>query len=154
MTESGFVEVRGVGRGRNVGWRLLSAVLVAAGPVVAAFASAAPQLVLGGVLSLVLVPTGIGLWRGTSRAKRRLLWLDEVGLPATAAILAVEEGGGDDNPLSLTVRVSGPDVPAFEAVLRTGYRPDLKPGRELTAVVDPGDRTFLIREFDDANRPG
>ncbi|MDX3188373.1 hypothetical protein PV458_08195 [Streptomyces sp. MN03-5084-2B] len=151
MTESGFVEVQGAGRGRNTGWRLLSVLLVAAGPVVAATAGGTAQFVLGGVLTVVLVPTGIGLWRGTTRAKQRLLRLDEVGLPAQAEILAAEEGGGDDNPLRLTLRVSGAGVPAFEAVVTTGYRPDLTPGRELTAVVDPGDRTFLIRELDDAN---
>ncbi|WIV58905.1 hypothetical protein [Amycolatopsis nalaikhensis] len=87
MTDSGFVEVRGVGRERNVGWRVLSGLLVAVGPVVAALADGTSQLVLGGVLAIVLVPTGVGLWRGTTRAKRRLLRLDEVGLPATAAIL-------------------------------------------------------------------
>ncbi|WP_410561814.1 hypothetical protein [Amycolatopsis sp. cmx-4-61] len=153
MTGSGFVEVQGAGRGRNIGRRLLSVSLVVAGPVVAAAAGGMDQPVLGGVLAAVLMPMGVSLWRGTTRAKRRLLRLDEVGLLAKAEILAAAAGGGDDNPLRLTLRVSGPEVPAFEAVVTTGYRPDLVPGRELTAVVDPADRTFLVRELDDANWP-
>lgn len=152
----GLVDVVGVGRGPNIGWRLLSIAFALFGPVLAAFGYAEDgtdslQLYVGGVLTLIFTPVGIGTWTGTTRARRRLLRLDAVGLPATAKILTARGDGGEDERLDMLLRISGPDVPPFEAQYRCSMNPSFTPGRLLTAVVDPDDGTFLIREVEDAN---
>ncbi|MEU6154751.1 hypothetical protein ABZ816_32645 [Actinosynnema sp. NPDC047251] len=152
----GLVEVVGVGRGRNVGWRLLSLAFALAGPIVAWFGydedgPVSAQLVVGSLLTLLLTPMGIGIWRGTTRTRARLLRLDEVGLPATAEILAARSDGGEDEHVEMLLRISGPDVPPFRAEYRCGMNPSYVRGRLLTAVVDPDDGSFLIREVEDAN---
>ncbi|MCE6996484.1 hypothetical protein LZG04_16995 [Saccharothrix sp. S26] len=156
MAGGGFVEVHPAGRGPNVVWRVVSVVIAGVGPVIAAFGYGddgieSGQLVVGGVLSLFLVPVGIGVWRGATRARRRLLRLDAVGLPATGLVLATRSDGGEMPEIVVTVRISGPDVPAFDTTVTVRFDPVIRPGYELTVLVDPDDGTFLIRDFDDAD---
>ena len=87
MAESGFVEVRGANRDDNVILHLFAVALMVTGPIVCA---ANDGGTVGIVLTAVLLPLGIAAWRGVARAKRRLLRLDEAGLPATAVVLTVE----------------------------------------------------------------
>ncbi|ROP35518.1 hypothetical protein [Saccharothrix texasensis] len=156
MSGPGFVEVNPVGRGSNPLWRLISAVILATGPVIAAFGyvdggADSAQLYVGGVLSLFLVPIGIGAWRATTRARNRLLRLEAVGLPATGEVLTAENDGGEVTNMILTVRISGPGTPPFETTVTTQPGPGTKPGSRLTVLVDPDDGTFLIRDFEDAD---
>ncbi len=156
MADDGLVELHGVGRGPNVGWRLLSLAIGFTGPVLAAFGYAEAgtdsiQFYVGAGLSLILVPLGIGTWTATTRGRARLLRLDEVGLPATGEVLTAEDDGGEMPNMILRVRISGPDVPPFETTVTGRSGPTTKPGSRLTILVDPDDGTFLIRDFDDAN---
>ncbi|QQQ79721.1 hypothetical protein IOD16_15760 [Saccharothrix sp. 6-C] len=131
MTEDGFVEARG----GNVVPRLFAVALMATGPVVYA---AGDGGALGIVLTAVLLPLGIAVWRAVTRAARRLLRLDEVGLPATAVVLSVEPIS-EDPTVRVRLLIKGPDVPEFVVEHDTRYDPHLKPGNELVAVVDPDD---------------
>lgn len=156
MSGGGFVEVTPVGRGSNPVWRLISVVILATGPVIAACGyvdggTESLQLYVGGALSLFLVPIGIGAWRATTRAQRRLLRLEAVGLPATGEVLTSQSDGGEMPNVILTVRISGPHVPPFATTVTTRPGPGTKPGSRLTVLVDPDDGTFLIRDFDDAD---
>ncbi|MEV0677109.1 hypothetical protein AB0I60_11355 [Actinosynnema sp. NPDC050436] len=152
----GVVDVVGVGRGPNIGWRLVSLAFALAGPITAWFGYAedglwSAQMVVGSVLALLLTPLGIGVWRGTTRTRRRLLRLDEVGLPATAEILSARGDGGEVEHVEMVLLISGPDVPPFRAEYRCAMDSGFRRGRLLTAVVDPDDGTFLIREVEDGN---
>ncbi|NUT48502.1 MAG: hypothetical protein HOV94_14510 [Saccharothrix sp.] len=156
MSGEGLVEMHPVGRGANVLWRLVSVAIALTGPVIAAFGyrdggSDSVQLYVGAGLSLILVPVGVGAWRGTGRARRRLLRLDAVGLPATGVVIAAEDDGGEVTNVKVTMRISGPDVPPFEATVTTSPGPGTKVGNEVTVLVDPDDGTFLVRDFDDAD---
>ncbi|GHH38989.1 hypothetical protein [Lentzea cavernae] len=135
MAGDGFVEVRGADRGGNVVPYLFAVALMVTGPIVYA---AADGGTVGIVLTVVLLPLGIGVWRGVTRAKRRLLRLDEVGLPATAVVLSVEPIS-EDPTVRVRLLVKGPDVPEFVVEHDTRYDPALKPGNTLVATVDPDD---------------
>ncbi|MFD7660155.1 hypothetical protein ACFV4N_39770 [Actinosynnema sp. NPDC059797] len=156
MSDEGLVDVNPVGRGSNLFWRLLSLAFVLTGPVIAAFGyreagDESLQFYVGIGLSLLLVPVGIGAWRAVTRARKRLLRLDAVGLPAVGEVLTARNDGGEITKVILTVRISGPDVPPFRATLTTDPGPNTKPGGRLTVLVDPDDGTFLVRDFEDAN---
>ncbi|MBW4716774.1 hypothetical protein [Saccharothrix obliqua] len=156
MSDDGLVELRPVGRGPNLLWRLLSVAAAATGPVIAWFGhreagTDSAQFYVGGVLALFLVPTGIGMWRATSRARRRLLRLDAVGLPAVGEVLTAESDGGEMPDVVMAVRISGPDVPPFEVTVTARPGPTTTPGSRLTVLVDPADGSYLIRDFDDAD---
>ncbi|WP_367129109.1 hypothetical protein [Saccharothrix sp. HUAS TT1] len=133
MAEDGFVEVHGANRGNNVFLRLFAVALMVAGPIVYAANDGATG---GIVLTAVLLPLGIAVWRGITRAKRRLLRLDEVGLPATAAVLTVEPIS-EDSTIRVRLLIRGPDVPEFIIEHDARYHPSLKPGNKLVAAVDP-----------------
>ncbi|MER5261727.1 hypothetical protein ABTZ99_06545 [Actinosynnema sp. NPDC002837] len=135
MAEDGFVEVRGANRGNNVILHLFALALMVTGPIVYA---ANDGGTVGIVLTVVLLPLGIAVWRGIARAKRRLLRLDEVGLPATAEVLSMEPIS-EDSTVRVRLRISGPDVPEFEIEHDAGYHPSLRPGNKLVAAVDPDD---------------
>ena len=133
MAEDGLVEVRGANRGNNVIMRLLAVALMVSGPIVYA---ANDGSTVGIVLTVLLLPLGIGVWRGIARAKRRLLRLDEVGLPATAVVLSVEPIS-EDPTVRVRLLIKGPDVPEFVIEHDARYGPGLKPGNKLAATVDP-----------------
>ncbi|MEU7476512.1 hypothetical protein AB0A63_11060 [Lentzea sp. NPDC042327] len=135
MAESGFVEIHGANRGNNVFLHLFAVALMLTGPIVYA---ANDGGTVGIVLTAVLVPLGISVWRGIGRAKRRLLRLDEVGLPATAHVLTMEPIS-EDATVRVRLWISGPDVPGFVAEHDARYDPSLRPGNELAATVDPDD---------------
>ncbi|MFE2752019.1 hypothetical protein ACFXGA_08430 [Actinosynnema sp. NPDC059335] len=143
MGQNGFVEVRGANRGNNVVLRLFAAALVVTGPIVYA---ADDGGAVGVVLTVVLLPFGIAVWRGIARAKRRLLRLDEVGLPAIAEVLTAEPIS-EDSTVRVRLRISGPDVPEFEVEHDAGYHPALSPGNKLVAAVDPDDHRDFELEY-------
>ncbi|MGW6928474.1 hypothetical protein ACWGE0_00335 [Lentzea sp. NPDC054927] len=138
MAEDGFV--RGANRGNNVLLHLFAVALMVTGPIV----YAANDGTVGIVLTVVLLPLGIAVWRGIARAKRRLLRLDEVGLPATAVVLTVEPIS-EDPTVRVRLLIKGPDVPEFVIEHDARYDPSLKPGNKLVAAVDPDDhRNFEL----------
>ncbi|MFJ6671579.1 hypothetical protein ACIQMJ_10780 [Actinosynnema sp. NPDC091369] len=134
MAEDGFVDVHGANRGNNVILHLFAVALMVTGPVVYA---ANDGGTVGIVLTAVLLPFGIAVWRGVARARRRLLRLDEVGLRATAEVLSVGPIS-EDPTIRVRLRISGPDVPEFEIEHDTPHH-GLKPGDRLVAMVDPDD---------------
>ena len=105
MAEDGFVEVRGANRGNNVILHLFAVALMVTGPIVYAANDGGTVAI---VLTVVLLPLGIAVWRGIARAKRRLLRLDEVGLPATAVVLSVEPIS-EDPTVRVRLLIKGPD---------------------------------------------
>ena len=133
MAEDGFVEVHGANRGNNVILHLIAAAMMVTGPIVYA---ANDGGTLGIVLTAVLLPLGIAVWRGIARAKRRLLRLDEVGLPATAHVLTMEPIS-EDSTIRVRLLIKGPDVPEFLIEHDARYHPSLRPGNKLDATVDP-----------------
>ncbi|MEV6716577.1 hypothetical protein AB0M48_31595 [Lentzea sp. NPDC051208] len=135
MAEDGFVEIRGANRGNNVFLHLFAAALMVTGPIVYA---ANDGGTVGIVLTVVLLPLGIAVWRGIARAKRRLLRLDEVGLPATAVVLSMEPIS-EDATVRVRLLIKGPDVPEFVIEHDARYDPGLRPGNRLVAAVDPDD---------------
>ncbi|GAB2968334.1 hypothetical protein [Saccharothrix stipae] len=135
MAEGGFVEVRGANRANNVVLHLFAVALMLTGPIVHA---ANDGGTVGIVLTAVLLPFGIAVWRGVARAKRRLLRLDEVGLPATAVVLSVEPIS-EDATVRVRLLIKGPDVPEFVIEHDTRYDSSLKRGNKLAATVDPDD---------------
>ncbi|NUT93971.1 MAG: hypothetical protein HOY78_18315 [Saccharothrix sp.] len=135
MAESGFVEVRGANRGNNVILHLFAVALMVTGPIVYA---ANDGGTVGIVLTVILVPLGIAVWRGIARAKRRLLRLDAVGLPATAHVLTYEPIS-EDSTVRVQLLIKGPDVPEFIIEHDAPYHPSLRAGNKLDAVVDPDD---------------
>jgi len=140
---AGFVEVRGADRGRNVVPHLFAVALMVTGPIVYA---ATDGGIVGIVLTVVLLPLGIGVWRGVTRAKRRLLRLHEVGLPATAVVLSVEPIS-EDPTVRVRLLIKGPDVPEFVVEHDTRYDPALKPRNTLVAVVDPDDHSDFELDY-------
>ncbi|RDI20248.1 hypothetical protein [Lentzea flaviverrucosa] len=133
MADDGFIS--GVNRGHNVFLHLFAVVVMATGPIVYASNDGGA---VGIVLTVVLLPLGVAVWRGIARAKRRLLRLDEVGLPATAVVLSMEPIS-EDATVRVRLLVKGPDVPEFVIEHDTRYDASLRPGNKLVASVDPDD---------------
>ena len=133
MAGDGFVEVHGVSRGRNVVPRLFAVGLMVTGPIVHAVNDGGT---VGVVLTVLLLPLGIAVWRGITRAHRRLLRLDEVGLPAVAHVLTMEPIS-EDATVRARLLIKGPDVPEFVIEHDARYHPALRPGNKLVATVDP-----------------
>jgi hypothetical protein len=83
--------------------------------------------------------------RANALARRRTQRLNEVGLPATAEILASTAISlGENNGVALTLRVTGAGVEPFDAVYECEAHPSLRVGAELSAVVAPADGLYAI----------
>lgn len=141
MVDEGFIS--GVNRGHNVFLHLFAVVVMATGPII--YASNDGNTV-GIVLTVVLLPLGIAIWRGIALAKRRLLRLDEVGLPATAVVLSMELIS-EDATVRVRLLIKGPDVPEFVIEHDTRYDSSLKAGNKLVAVVNPDDHRDFELEY-------
>lgn len=102
-------------------------------------------ILIGGLLSLILVPLGVALWndvRGTARRMRRLR---TAGVPATAEVLALTPTDHDEGTrVELTIWISAPGVEPFEATHTRDGGDGLKVGSTLGAVVDPAGRLYAL----------
>jgi hypothetical protein len=100
---------------------------------------------IGIVISLVMVPFGLGLSRWELHEHRQTLRLRERGIPAAAEILAMRLASyGDDTGLALTLRFSGDGVTPFEAVYTCAEDRTLDVGARLEAIVDPSINLYAI----------
>jgi hypothetical protein len=148
------------------GWRVLIrgiAVLFAASPLalpaVAIFGEldlawwAVALIELGAVIMAFL---GLWAWFEANRAKADLARLRHAGRPAVAEILKVEvtdPGDGTAPVATLSLRISGTDVPPFEAEYCTTAHPRFAAGTHLDAIVDPADNLFTLDPVKPQRRP-
>lgn len=103
-------------------------------------------LVAAVVMMPVVTAIGAEMWATANRAAADTARLRQAGRPAIAEVVGAEvvhqEEGPDTSVLSL--RVSGVDVPPFEATYRSRHRPDHRVGARFEAVVDPTDNLFAL----------
>ena len=108
-----------------------------------------PWWALVGVVVAMVVVAALGgeLWATANRAEADTARLRHAGRPAIAEVVGVEvvhqEEGPDSSVLSL--RISGDDVPPFDATYRGRRRPDHRVGARFDAVVDPTDNLFALK---------
>ncbi|MFD5895162.1 hypothetical protein [Streptomyces sp. NPDC060366] len=97
--------------------------------------------------SLLMVLSGSVIWSDTAEAKADTARLRQSGRPAVAEIIAAERvdpGDGSADISVLTLRISGADVPAFEAAYRCDHEDRFRVGASFEAVVDPSDNLFTL----------
>lgn len=100
------------------------------------------------LFSLLLLPFGLLIWSQSGQAKKDTERLRQSGRPATAEILAAERdvpADGSADTSVLTLRISGVDVPSFDATYRCNYEERFQVGARVPAVVDPADNLFTLR---------
>ncbi|MEO3974105.1 hypothetical protein [Streptomyces sp. CAU 1734] len=103
------------------------------------------QAIVGGLFTAVFTPVCVWAWRAAGRARARTRRLDRSGIPAAAEVLAsVETPVGEGAGVALTLRISGPGLPSFDAVHECGKSPSPQVGEVLFALVDPAGRLFTI----------
>lgn len=98
--------------------------------------------------SLLMILSGLAIWSEAVRTKKDTARLRESGRPAVAQIITAERidpGDGSADVSVLTVRITGPDVPAFEGTYSCDYDERFRPGSHFKAVVDPSDNLFTLR---------
>lgn len=103
------------------------------------------------VLVLVfMLPLGFVLWSDAAEHREDTERLLRSGRPAIAEIVGVElvdPGDGSADVAVLRLRISGDDVPAFEATYRGDAQPEFRSGVRLRATVDPADNLFTVRRL-------
>ncbi|GAA1288566.1 hypothetical protein GCM10009634_38690 [Saccharothrix xinjiangensis] len=127
--------------------------LTVAMPVVMLFTTEIPwwAVVLAEVpLLLIVLPLGFVLWFDAGEHKRDTERLLRDGRPAVAEVVEVElvdPGDGDSEVAVLRLRISGDDVPPFEATHRGSAEPEFRLGALLYATVDPTDNLFALKRL-------
>ncbi|MCX5346006.1 hypothetical protein [Streptomyces atratus] len=100
------------------------------------------------LFSLLLGLIGLLMWFQAVQTKEDTTRLQQSGRPAIAEITAAERGvpadGSADNSV-LSLRISGADVPSFDAIYRCNHQERFQVGARFTAVVDPSDNLFTLR---------
>jgi hypothetical protein len=163
MTDSGAVQEKAAaprqasigGAGSRLGHRL-AAVCCWAGAVggVLTMAFGAPSaawwttVLVDALLLLVLAPLGFTIWFEAGQRKLDGARLRTTGRPAVAELLKVgfeDQHDGSAELAKLRLRISGADVPAFEANYRCDREPVYQVGVRWKATVDPADNLFTLR---------
>ncbi|KPI02822.1 hypothetical protein OK074_4972 [Actinobacteria bacterium OK074] len=127
-----------------------AAVMCLCGPVMVGFAvlTGADLTGLGIVSMVILVPLGLAIWCDVFDERRQNRRLDAVGVPATAEITGLADyHDGEETVVAVGLRISGPEVRAFEATWRYhAHHPSLRVGLHLTVVVvtDPAGNVFRV----------
>jgi len=101
---------------------------------------------IGGVAIIVIVG-GLGLATivSTARMQRRVRRLELHGRPATAEVQDPRSVIlGEETGVEVTLRISGPGVPAFEAKHRGSDSAIERLGRSFPVIVDPSDGAYMI----------
>ncbi len=103
---------------------------------------------IGGLLVTALV--GASMWSEANRAEADTTRLRQAGRPAVAEIVGMDVVYPDDGPETsvLRLRISGDDIPAFDATYRCEHEPGHRVGAHFTAVVDPSDNLFTLDPVD------
>jgi hypothetical protein len=100
-------------------------------------------------LLLFILPLGLVLWSDAAEHKADTERLLRNGRPAVAEVLELELIDHDDSGdvAILRLRISGDDVPPFEATYRGNSAPEFRAGARLYATVDPVDNLFTLRHL-------
>ena len=125
-------------------------VLLLLGPALIVVVSAAgafelPTLIGG--IAILVVSGGFGILSmvSTARMQRRVERLARNGRPATAEVIASRAASiGEETGVEVTVRVRGPDVPAFEMTHRSTEARIGALGERFRVIVDPADGAYMI----------
>src|SRR5215213_1030127 len=73
-------------------------------------------ILIGGTMTLILVPLGIAMWNDVRSTARHMRRLSVAGVPATAEVLAVRPTAYDSGTrVALRLRINAPGVEPFEA---------------------------------------
>lgn len=126
------------------------AVLLLLGPammIVIAAAGAFEWPTLVGGMAIIVTAGGFAVLSivSTIRMQRRVERLARTGRPATAEVIAVRPASiGEETGVEATLRVSGPDVPAFEMAHRGTESRVGALGERFAVIVDPADGAYLI----------
>jgi hypothetical protein len=145
-----MTEVTPAGRVARLAMYALCIVMVASGPGFVALdllldASLWAGLLIGGAMTLILVPLGLALWNDVRSTARRMRRLRTKGVPATAEVLAVRPTTYDGNTrVELRLWIDAPGIEPFEARHTRGGSDDLQVGTTLGAVVDPDGRLYTV----------
>ncbi|MEV0775106.1 hypothetical protein [Streptomyces sp. NPDC050428] len=97
--------------------------------------------------SLLMVLSGSVIWSDVAEAKADTARLRQSGRPAVAKIIAAKRVDPEDGSADisvLTLRISGTDVPSFEATYRCDHEERFRVGASFKAVVDPSDNLFTL----------
>lgn len=98
--------------------------------------------------SLLMVLSGLVIWSDAIKTKEDTARLRKSGRPAVAKIIdakRVDPGDGSADTSVLTLRISGADVPSFEATYQCDHDERFRAGASFKAVVDPSDNLFTLR---------
>ena len=128
-------------------WCAVACWLTVAGMAVMVFTAGVPWW--AAVLALVvLLPLGFAIWHDAAEHREDTERLLRDGRPAVAEVIdleLVDPGDGSADVAVVRLRISGTEVPAFEATYRGDAEPSLRPGARLHATVDPADNLFTLR---------
>ncbi|RKT67532.1 hypothetical protein DFJ66_0707 [Saccharothrix variisporea] len=124
--------------------------MVLAGPGVAVFGTVVQDgwrvMAWAGLgVTLFMTPLGVFFMRSLARSRKAERRVREVGVPATAEIVAVTTASvGEDTGVELTLRVTGAGVRPFTGKVSCLPDDDLRVGTTLDALVHPTDNAFTI----------
>lgn len=96
---------------------------------------------------VLMAGLGYLMWSSASEEKADTERLRRAGRPASAEVLAIELLEFVDERrflASMTLRIAGDDVPAFETVYRADNDPQYRVGARFKAVVDPADNLYTL----------
>lgn len=128
-------------------WCAVACWLSVLGMVVMVFTTGVPWWAAVLVV-VVLLPLGFAIWSDAGEHREDTERLLRAGRPAVAEVIdleLVDPGDGSADVAVLSLRISGDEVPSFEATYRGDADPDFRPGARLYATVDPADNLFTLR---------
>ncbi|MFT7837872.1 hypothetical protein Q5530_17185 [Saccharothrix sp. BKS2] len=134
-------------------WCAVSCWLVVPIPAVVLFTTDVPWwagVPIQALVLLLILPIGIALWFDADQHREDTGRLLRAGRPAVAEVVELElvdPGDGSADTAVLRLRISGDDVPPFEATYRGSADPEFRPGALLHATVDPADNLFVLRNL-------
>lgn len=102
------------------------------------------------LLLVFILPLGFAIWFDADEHKSDTERLLRAGRPAVAEVIGLElVSPGDDSAdvAVLRLRISGDDVPPFEATHRGSTDPEHRVGALLHATVDPTDNLFTLKRL-------
>lgn len=132
----------------HVGGRVLAVSCWLATPVLPALAVFDGLHWAWSFFSLLMILSGLAIWSEAVKTKEDTARLRKSGRPAVAQIInakRVDPGDGSPDLSILTVRISGTDVPPFEATYHCDHDERFRAGASFKAVVDPSDNLFTLR---------
>lgn len=100
---------------------------------------------VGVLTSVFLIPLGVGMTSVMSEDHRGSVRLAEVGVPASAEVMAMKHTSYDgEDRVALTLRFAGPGITPFQATYHCANDRTLGVGDRLPAIVDPATNLYAI----------